>query len=63
LIPSGRLERTTCTAAMVPHAGWVYSGRLAADVLSRVEIPDDVLIIGPKHTARGVNLAVEPCQE
>ena len=46
--------------AMVPHAGLVYSGRLAAAVLSRIAIPDVVLVIGPKHTRLGVDWAVAP---
>ena len=36
-------------AAMVPHAGWIYSGRLAAAVLRRVKIPRQVIIF-----ARGI---------
>ncbi|MCH8924296.1 MAG: AmmeMemoRadiSam system protein B, partial [Planctomycetes bacterium] len=47
-------------AAMVPHAGLTYSGRIAADVLRRVEIPETVIIIGPKHTPLGVEWAVTP---
>ena len=47
-------------AAMVPHAGWVYSGRLAAEVLSRVEIPEQVIIIAPKHAHAGTEWAVAP---
>jgi AmmeMemoRadiSam system protein B len=47
-------------AVMVPHAGLVYSGRLAADVLRRVVIPDRVIVIGPKHTRLGLEWAVAP---
>ena len=47
-------------AAMVPHAGLVYSGRLAAAVLNRLAIPGLVLVIGPKHTHLGVDWAVAP---
>lgn len=50
-------------AAMLPHAGLVYSGRLAAAVLNRLEIPETVVIIGPKHTALGVEWAVAPQRE
>ncbi len=46
----------------MPHAGWVYSGRIAADVLRRIEIPDTVIVIGPKHTSLGVEWAVAPCE-
>jgi AmmeMemoRadiSam system radical SAM enzyme/AmmeMemoRadiSam system protein B/AmmeMemoRadiSam system protein A len=49
-------------AAMVPHAGLVYSGRIAANVLKRVRIPGTVIVIGPKHTPLGVDWAVAPHQ-
>ncbi len=47
-------------AVMVPHAGLVYSGRIAAQTLSRVKIPGTVIVIGPKHTPHGVDYAVAP---
>ena len=54
-VPPGRYA-----AAMVPHAGWRYSGRIAADVLKHIEIPERVIVIGPKHTRPGVEWAVAP---
>jgi AmmeMemoRadiSam system protein B len=45
---------------MVPHAGWVYSGKIAADTLRRVEIPQTVIVLSPKHTAQGVDWAIAP---
>jgi AmmeMemoRadiSam system protein B/AmmeMemoRadiSam system protein A len=47
-------------AAMVPHAGLAYSGKVAAAVFNRLEIPGLVLVIGPKHTRVGVDWAVSP---
>ena len=38
---------------MVPHAGWVYSGRLAADVFSRVKFPPQVIVLAPRHRPEG----------
>jgi AmmeMemoRadiSam system protein B/AmmeMemoRadiSam system protein A len=49
-------------AAMVPHAGLIYSGRIAADVLKRIQIPSTVIILGPKHTGLGMDWAVAPHQ-
>jgi AmmeMemoRadiSam system radical SAM enzyme/AmmeMemoRadiSam system protein B/AmmeMemoRadiSam system protein A len=49
-------------AALVPHAGFRYSGRIAADVLRRLEFPRQVIVIGPKHTPLGVEWAVAPQQ-
>ncbi len=54
------VKPTTVEAAMVPHAGLRYSGRIAADVWRRIKMPESVLIIGPKHTADGVDWAVAP---
>jgi AmmeMemoRadiSam system protein B/AmmeMemoRadiSam system protein A len=47
-------------AAMVPHAGLIYSGRLAGAVLNRLRIPRTVIVIGPKHTSLGMEWAVAP---
>jgi AmmeMemoRadiSam system protein B/AmmeMemoRadiSam system protein A len=47
-------------AAMVPHAGLRFSGRIAAAVLRRLAIPRTVIVLGPKHTSLGVEWAVAP---
>ncbi len=43
---------------MVPHAAYFYSGAVAAAVFSQLEIPQRVLILGPRHAPRGANLAI-----
>lgn len=53
-------QKRKVSAVMVPHAGLIYSGRIAAQVLKQVEIPDTVIIIGPKHTRLGVEWAIAP---
>lgn len=47
-------------AIMVPHAGLRFSGHIAAGVLCKTRIPETVIIIGPRHTPHGANLAVAP---
>jgi AmmeMemoRadiSam system protein B/AmmeMemoRadiSam system protein A len=47
-------------AIMTPHAGLVYSGRVAAATLRRVRFPQTAIILGPKHTPHGVEWAVAP---
>jgi AmmeMemoRadiSam system radical SAM enzyme/AmmeMemoRadiSam system protein B/AmmeMemoRadiSam system protein A len=47
-------------AAMVPHAGWIYSGRLAAAVLRRLQIPPSVIVLCPKHRPGGAEWALAP---
>jgi len=53
-------QREAWAGAMVPHAGWVYSGRLAAETLSRVAIPSRVIVVCPKHRGGGPDWAVAP---
>lgn len=44
-------------AVLLPHAGYIYSGRTACRVLSRVEVPDRILLIGPNHHGVGPDYA------
>ncbi|MFK8115482.1 MAG: AmmeMemoRadiSam system radical SAM enzyme [Rubripirellula sp.] len=57
---SNDVKKQKVNAAMVPHAGLRFSGQIAADVWSQIELPETVLIIGPKHTSAGVDWAVAP---
>lgn len=41
--------------AMVPHAGYMYSGRIAGAAYAQVEVPEHVLVLGPNHTGLGVS--------
>ena len=45
-------------AVVLPHAGYVYSGALAAETLSSVQIPETVIIIGPNHRGQGAPIAL-----
>ncbi len=47
-------------AVMVPHAGLVYSGKIASDVYKQIKIPEVVIIIGPRHRPMGMEWAVAP---
>ena len=41
-----------------PHAGYMYSGHVAGAVLSRIEIPDKVIVLCPNHTGNGAYAAI-----
>ncbi len=56
--PSGELLKAK--AVVVPHAGYIYSGHIAGATYSRVEIPDNCVIMGPNHTGLGKRAAVYP---
>lgn len=45
-------------AVMLPHAGWIFCGDLIAETITRVAVPDLVVVIGPKHTRFGANWSV-----
>lgn len=46
-------EPQKCIGIISPHAGFMYSGRVAGAVYSSVLIPDAVLLMGPNHTGFG----------
>jgi len=58
-LPSGYEGGKERSIAVVsPHAGYVYSGELAAKTLSSVEIPKTVVIIGTNHRGAGLPVAL-----
>lgn len=44
-----------------PHAGYVYSGRVAGSVFSSIEPKDTYIILGPNHTGMGENFGLSSC--
>lgn len=55
--PAG-IEKLHGLAVVSPHAGYVYSGALAALTLSSVIIPETVIILGPNHRGQGAPVAL-----
>lgn len=54
-------EKLDVLAGVVPHAGYVYSGKTAChtfDVLAKKGLPDTFIILGPNHTGRGTRIDV-----
>lgn len=41
-----------------PHAGYMYSGPVAGELYSNIEIPGTVVILGPNHTGIGKPYAI-----
>jgi hypothetical protein len=46
--------------AMVPHAGYVFSGAVCGKTLGAANLTPLIVLIGPNHTGRGHPLAVWP---
>lgn len=59
LIPKN-VSRKPVRGIIAPHAGYVYSGAIAGQVYSHIEIPKTVLILGPNHTGAGAPAALYP---
>ncbi len=45
-------------AAVVPHAGYIYSGGVAGSVYGAMQIPNRIILLGPNHTGRGASMAL-----
>ncbi|OBW61296.1 MAG: AMMECR1 domain-containing protein [Dehalococcoides mccartyi] len=44
--------------AVMPHAGYPYSGGVAMAVASRLDLPETAIILGPSHTGIGAEYAI-----
>jgi AmmeMemoRadiSam system protein B len=58
LAPSTPEHKIRAKACVVPHAGYIFSGRVAGEVFRRVQIPARVILVGPRHFPRGASLAI-----
>ncbi len=45
-------------ACVLPHAGYMYSGAVAAKTVSGIQLTDKVILVGPNHTGFGVAFSV-----
>jgi hypothetical protein len=51
-------KKVKVRACLVPHAGYMYSGRVAGAVFSRISLPKKILLLGVRHYPRGEALAI-----
>jgi AmmeMemoRadiSam system protein B len=58
-VPAGGAE-STAIAAMLPHAGYVYSGAIAGAALAHCRVPARAVVLGPNHTGEGARRALHP---
>jgi hypothetical protein len=52
------IEELQVMGAVVPHAGYMYSGGVAAEVFARLPKRDTYVLIGPNHTGLGLPVAM-----
>jgi len=52
---AGKMNAKGC---VMPHAGYMYSGKVAAEVASSVTVRDKIIFLGPNHTGYGCMLSM-----
>ncbi len=50
--------KTDALAVILPHAGYIYSGPVAGETISQVEIKKTAIILGPNHTGYGSSFGI-----
>ncbi|MDH7500988.1 MAG: AmmeMemoRadiSam system protein B [candidate division NC10 bacterium] len=51
-------EKEAALGAVVPHAGFFYSGKVAGAVYSRLLFPETFVILGPNHSGLGPGASI-----
>lgn len=51
-------EKEEVIGALLPHAGYPYSGSVAGAAISAIRFPDTAVIIGPNHSGNGRPFAI-----
>jgi AmmeMemoRadiSam system protein B len=58
-LPHGvKIEPGHYRACLVPHAGYVYSGRVAGAVYARIALPPRIIVLGVRHFPYGEEAAI-----
>jgi MEMO1 family protein len=52
------VEKVHAIGAVIPHAGYMYSGHVAGAVFARLQLPPRFVILCPNHTGLGQPLAI-----
>lgn len=51
-------QKTSALGCIVPHAGYIYSGRVAGAVYGSLHLPSRFILLGPRHYPQGKRLAM-----
>jgi len=52
------INKTDAIGCILPHAGYMYSGSVAAKTLSGINIKDKIILLGPNHTGFGAAFSI-----
>lgn len=53
-------EKKRIVGAICPHAAYIYSGHVAGELYSRINIPRRIIILSPNHTGYGGKISIFP---
>ena len=53
-------QKNNVVGCILPHAGYVYSGKVAVQTISGVKIKDTVVLLGPNHIGQGEDFSIMP---
>lgn len=53
-----KAKKEDILGCVLPHAGYNYSGFVAGQTVSQINIPKNILIIGPNHSGLGVHFSI-----
>jgi len=51
-------DKLDAIACMLPHAGYIYSGGVAGETVSHINIKDRIILLGPNHTGYGARFSI-----
>jgi len=51
-------DKFDAIAALLPHAGYQYSGRVAVTTANKLNLKDTIILLGPNHTGRGESASI-----
>ena len=60
LFADGEGRKKDAIGCVLPHAGYTYSGRVAVQTVSKVNIKNTVVLLGPNHTGIGAPFSIMP---
>ncbi len=55
-----KLSPQNVIGCILPHAGYIYSGQVAAQTLAKVKIKTTVVLLGPNHSGLGADFSLSP---
>lgn len=53
-----KADKTDVVACILPHAGYIYSGRVAVETAAGINIKNKIILLGPNHTGYGADFSI-----